>query len=85
MSKYYNRKVANEEPKFKVGYWVMVNTKNIKTKRPKKKLVYKLCAKFTQSSISAFWNLTTPIPFQEGVHLLLHLWILRKRNGLSKG
>jgi len=38
MSKYYNRKVANEEPKFKVGDWVILNAKNIKTKCPTKKL-----------------------------------------------
>jgi len=46
ISKYYNRKVANEEPKFKVGDWVMVNAKNIKTKHPTKKLDYKLRGKF---------------------------------------
>jgi len=46
MSKYYNRKVANEELKFKVGDMVMVNAKNIKTKRATKKLVYKVRGKF---------------------------------------
>jgi len=38
MTKYYNQKVANKELQFKVGGWVMVNAKNIKTKRPSKKL-----------------------------------------------
>jgi len=46
MANYYNQKVANTEPQFKVGDWVMVNTKNIKTKRPSKKLDYKLRGKF---------------------------------------
>jgi len=31
MAKYYNQKVANKEPQFKVRDWVMVNAKNIKT------------------------------------------------------
>jgi len=42
MAKYYKQKVANKEPQFKVGDWVMVNAKNIKTKRLSKKLDYKL-------------------------------------------
>jgi len=46
MAKYYNQKVANKKPQFKVGDWVMVNAKNIKTKRPSKKLDYKLRGKF---------------------------------------
>jgi len=46
MAKYYNQKVANKEPQFKVGDWVMVNAKNIKTKGPSKKLDYKLRGKF---------------------------------------
>jgi len=46
MAKYYNQNVANKEPQFKVGDWVMVNAKNIKMKRPSKKLDYKLRGKF---------------------------------------
>jgi len=46
MTKYSNQKVANKEPQFKVGDWVMVNVKNIKTKRLSKKLDYKLRGKF---------------------------------------
>ena len=33
MTKYYNRNVSEKEPTFKVGDKVIVNTKNIKTKR----------------------------------------------------
>jgi len=46
MVKYFNLKVAEKEPMFKVGDWVMVNAKNIKTRRPTKKLDYKLRGKF---------------------------------------
>jgi len=46
MAKYHNQKIANKEPHFKVGDWVMVNAKNMKTKRPSKKLDYKLRGKF---------------------------------------
>src|SRR5205085_10548704 len=46
MVKYFNQKVADKEPIFKVGDWVMVNAKNIKTRRATKKLDYKLHGKF---------------------------------------
>jgi len=46
MCKYYNRKVSNEEPKFKVVDCIIVNLKNMKTKRLTKKLDYKLRGKF---------------------------------------
>jgi len=46
MVKYFNLKMAEKEPMFKVGDWVMVNTKNIKTRRSTKNLDYKLCGKF---------------------------------------
>jgi len=46
MAKYYNQKVDNKEPQFKVGDWVMVNAKKIKSKRPSNKLDFKLMGKF---------------------------------------
>jgi len=46
MVKYFNLKVAEKEPIFKVGDWVIVNAKNIKTRHPTKKLDYKLYGKF---------------------------------------
>jgi len=46
MVKYFNIKMAEKEPIFKVGDWVIGNTKNIKTRRPTKNLDYKLCRKF---------------------------------------
>jgi len=44
--KYFNQKVVKKEPIFKVGDWVMVNARNIKTRRLTKKLDYKLRGKF---------------------------------------
>jgi len=46
MAKYYNQRVANKEPQFKMGDCMIVNSKNIKTKKPYKKLDYKLRDKF---------------------------------------
>jgi len=37
MKKYYDRK-ATEQPSIEVGYFVMLNAKNIRTKRPTKKM-----------------------------------------------
>ena len=45
IAKYYNQKVANKEPQFKVGTWVMINAKYIKRKKPSKKLDNKLRGK----------------------------------------
>jgi len=44
--KYFDQTMAEKEPTFKLGDWVWVNAKNIKTRRPTKKLDYKLCGKF---------------------------------------
>ena len=45
MKKYYDRK-AKEQPDFQVGEQVMLNAKNIRTKRPSKKLSPKLYGPF---------------------------------------
>ena len=45
MKKYYDRK-AIEQPDLKVGDQVMLNAKNIRTKRPSKKLSPKLYGPF---------------------------------------
>jgi len=44
--RYYNQKVASQEPQFKVGDWVMVNANNIKTKTLYKRLHCKVRGKF---------------------------------------
>ena len=46
MAKYYNRNVSEKEPTFKVGDKVMVNAKDIKTKRKSKKLDHKMRGPF---------------------------------------
>ena len=45
MGRYYDRK-AKQQPDFKVGDLVMLNAKNIRTKRPSKKLAPKLYGPF---------------------------------------
>jgi len=45
MGRYYDRK-AKQQPDFKVGDMVMLNAKNIPTKRPSKKLAPKLYSPF---------------------------------------
>jgi len=47
MVKYFTLKVAEKQSTFKVGDWVMINAKNIKTRHLTKKLDYKLHEKFT--------------------------------------
>jgi len=44
--KYYDRK-GTEQPNIKVGDWVMLNGKNMQTKRPSKKRSLKLYSPFT--------------------------------------
>jgi len=77
MAKSYNQKVANKEPQFKVGDWVMVNTKNIKTKRPSKKLDYKLTGKFEIEKLCGTnaYGLKLP-PLSSKIHPVFHvsLW-----------
>jgi len=45
MGRYYNRK-AEQQPDYKIGDMVMLNAKNIRTKRPSKKLAPKLYGPF---------------------------------------
>jgi len=79
MAKYYNQKVANKKPQFNVGDCVMVNTKNIKTKRPSKKLDYKLRGKFEFEKLCGTnaYRLKLP-PLSGKIHPVFHisLWEL---------
>jgi len=77
MSKYENRKVAHEEPEFKVGHWVMVNAKNIKTKHPTKKLAYKLRGKFQIEKLigTSAYRLKLP-PMAGKIHPVFHISLL---------
>jgi len=77
MAKYYNQKVANKEPQFKVGDWVKVNTKNIKTKRPSKKLDYKLRGKFEIEKLCRTNAYTLKLPPLSGkIHPVFHVSLL---------
>jgi hypothetical protein len=77
MRKYYDKKVANEEPKFKVGDWVMVNAKNIKTKRPTKKLDYKLRGKFQIEKLCGTYAYKLKLPPMSGkIHPVFHISLL---------
>ena len=46
MAKFYNRKVSEREPGFKVGEWEILNAKDFKTLKPSKILDDKMRGKF---------------------------------------
>jgi len=77
MDKSYNQKLANKELQFKVGYWVMVNDKNIKTKRPSKKLDYKLRGKFKIEKLCGTnaYRLKLP-PLSSKIYRVFHVSLL---------
>ena len=79
MTKYYNRNViaSSKEPKFKEGDWVMVNAKNIKTKRPSKKLDYKLRGKFMIKCLVGINAYELELPPSAGnIHPVFHISLL---------
>jgi len=77
MAKYYNQKVANKEPQFKVGDWVMVNAKNFITKIPSKKLDCKLRGKFEIEKLCGTnaYRLKLP-PLSGKIHPVFHVSLL---------
>ena len=77
MGKYYNQKVANKEPQFKGGDWVMVNAKNIKTKRLSKNLDYKLSGEFEIEKLCGTnaYRLKLP-PLSGKIHPFFHVCLL---------
>jgi len=74
MAKYYSQKLSNKELQFKVGEWVMVNAKNIKTKGPSKKLDYKLRGKFEIEKLCSTnaYSLKLP-PLSGKIHPVFHV------------
>jgi len=79
MARYYNQKVSNKEPQFKVGDWVMVNAKNIKTKRPSKKLDYKLRGKVEIEKLCGTNTYRLKLPPLSGkIHLVFHVSLLER-------
>jgi len=77
MVKYFNLKVAEKEPTFKVGDWVMVNAKNIKTRHPTKKLDYKLRGKFRIKRLIGTNAYELELPPSTGkIHPVFHISLL---------
>ena len=77
MVKYFNRKVTEKEPMFKVGDWVIVNAKNIKTRRPTKKLDYKLRGKFRIKRLIGTNAYELELPPSTGkIHPVFHISLL---------
>jgi len=77
MVKYFNPKVAEKEPTFKVGDWVIVNAKNIKTRRSTKKLDYKLRGKFRIKRLIGMNAYELELPPSTGkIHPVFHISLL---------
>ena len=77
MGKYYNKSVADHEPKFKVGDRVIVNGKNIKTIRPTKKLDYKMRGPFKVRRLVGPYAYESEIPaFMGRLHPAYHISLL---------
>jgi len=77
MAKYYNQKVANKKPQFKVGDWVMVNAKNIKRSRPSKKLDFKPRSKLRIEKLCVMNGYRLKSQSLSGkIHLIFHVRLL---------
>jgi len=77
MAKYYNQKVSNKETQFKVGDWVMVNAKNIKTKIASKNLNYKLRGKFQIEKLCGTNAYRLKLPaLSSKIYLVFHVGLL---------
>jgi len=77
MVKYFNLKVAEKELTFKVGDWLMVNAKNIKTRHPTKKLDYKLPEKFRIKILIGANAYELELPPSTGkIHPVFHISLL---------
>jgi len=74
MVKYFNLKVAEKEPTFKAGDWVIVNAKNIKTRHLTRKLDYKLCGKFRIKRLIGTNAYELELPSSTSkIHLVFHI------------
>ena len=77
MPKYYNRTVCEKEPTFKVGDKVLVNAKNIKTKRKSKKLDHKMRSPFKVKRLIESYAYELALPYGAGkVHPFYHICLL---------
>jgi len=77
MDKYYAQKVAHKEPQFKVGDCVIVNAKNVKTKRLSKKQDYQLRGKFEIEKLCGTNAYRLKLPTLSGkIHTVFHVSLL---------
>ena len=77
MAKYYNRNVSEKEPTFQVGDNVMVNAKNIKTKRKSKKLDHKMRGPFKVKRLIGSYVYELALPYGAGkVYPVYHIFLL---------
>jgi len=77
MAKYYNKNVASQELKFRVGDKVMLNGKNIKTIRPTKKLDHKMRGPFKVKRLIGPYAYELDIPaFVGRPHPVYHISLL---------
>ena len=77
MVKYYDARVAKEQPTFKKGDWVMVKATNIQTMRKSKKLDYKMRGKFKIKDLvgTHAYRLEFP-PGMGKIHPVFHVSLL---------
>ena len=76
MAKYYHQGVSTNEPTFKVGDWVMLNAKDIKTIRPSKKLDHKMRGKFKVKRLVGTHAYELELPVGSGKHPVFHISML---------
>ena len=77
MARYYNRNISGKEPTFQVGDIVMVNAKNIKTKRKSKKLDHKMRRPFKVKRLIGSYAYDLGLPYGAGkVYRVYHISFL---------
>src|SRR5713226_9196857 len=75
MGRYYNRK-ANKQPDFKVGDKVMLNTKNIRSKRPSRKLAPKMYGPFEITEARGTRAYKLKLSDRWKIHAIFHVSLL---------
>ncbi|MDB4947326.1 MAG: hypothetical protein JWP97_6860 [Labilithrix sp.] len=83
IARQYNKKVLKEEqePQFPVGDYVMLNARNIKTRRPTKKLDHKLRGKFKIKRLIGTHAYELELPPGVGkIHPVFHISLLKPYN-----
>ena len=76
MAKYYNQRVSINKPTFKVGDWVMLNAKDVKTIRHSKMLEHEMRVKFKVKSLVGTHAYELELPVRFGKHPVFHISML---------